>query len=316
MEKNEEIPVLVADDKTLDKIDKCPECGSTNIINDYDTKERVCGNCGYVIGTEMAQGPEWRSYTQEERQRRERAGPPLKSSSSLDLSTKIQIGPNASYEIRKLSWRQRQEGKDDTEKSLRFALYQIQKIADRLGILPDSQLREDIATIYRKARKAELLKGRTIKCVVAASFYYVFRKKKIPRTLNEIEQATEVPKIYITRTYNMIARTFDTPMPVFDPIVYVSKISEIIGISGKTQGDTIRILKEAKEKRIFSSRGPKGRAAAALYIACLQNKEEVLKGWVRRPVTQQDLANAAEISDVTLRNLYKELKQKLNLVVS
>jgi transcription initiation factor TFIIB len=327
MEKNEEIPVAVSDDKHLDETDKkCPLCGSTNIVKDYETEERVCGNCGFVLGTELAQGPEWRSYTQEERQRRERTGPPLKQSGSLDLSTKILVGPDASgkrlttktlYEIRKLSRIQNREAKGDTEKSLKFALYQIQKIADGLDIMPESQLREDIATTYRRARQAGLTIGREIKWIVAASFYYVFREKKIARTLEEIEQASDVPKKRIAHNYKVMIKTFETsmPMPISNPISYVSKIAEQIGISGKTQGKAIEIIIEAKNKRVAIAKDSRGVAACALYIACLQNHEEVLKGRIRRPVTQRELAEAAEVSEVTVRKRFKELKKGLDLKV-
>ena len=30
-------------------MEKCPECGSTCIIRDYDSGEAVCGDCGLVV---------------------------------------------------------------------------------------------------------------------------------------------------------------------------------------------------------------------------------------------------------------------------
>jgi transcription initiation factor TFIIB len=318
MEENEEVPVAVVDDKQSDvAVGKCPECGSTNIIRDYDTKELVCGNCGYVLGTEMAKGPEWRSYTKEERQQRERTGPPRKPSSSLDLSTKIQAGPYTSgkrlttealYEIRRLSRIQRQVTKKGTEGNIEFALDQIQKTADHLGIQPNSQLRDDIATVYRRARKEKSLRGVRIIIVVVASFYYVFREKKIARTLKEIEQVTGVKNKYIKKCYRLMLKEFRTTMPIDDPLLFISKIAEKIGISGKTQGRAIEIIQEAKNKRVPIGRDPKGMAAAALYIACQQNHEEVLKGTVRRPVTVAELAEAAEVSEPTVRSRKNELK--------
>ncbi|MGA3112481.1 MAG: AsnC family transcriptional regulator, partial [Candidatus Bathyarchaeia archaeon] len=49
---------------------------------------------------------------------------------------------------------------------------------------------------------------------------------------------------------------------------------------------------------------PMGLAAAALYIACLQNDERV---------TQKDVAEAAGVTEVTVRNRYKLLRTQLNL---
>jgi len=50
-----------------------------------------------------------------------------------------------------------------------------------------------------------------------------------------------------------------------------------------------------------------GLAAAALYLACLKNKEKV---------TQKDIAEAAGVTEVTVRNRYKLLKKQLKLEVS
>jgi len=40
-------------------VDKCPECGSENLVHDYDTGETVCGDCGLVVYEQMMdKGPE------------------------------------------------------------------------------------------------------------------------------------------------------------------------------------------------------------------------------------------------------------------
>jgi transcription initiation factor TFIIB len=93
-------------------------------------------------------------------------------------------------------------------------------------------------------------------------------------------------------------------MPISDPLTYVSKIAEKTRISGKTQGAAITILAEARRKRFIAGKDPKGLAAAALYIACLQKNEKT---------TQKDMAEAAGVTEVTVRNRYKELKKQLNL---
>ena len=93
-------------------------------------------------------------------------------------------------------------------------------------------------------------------------------------------------------------------MPVADPLTYVSKIAEKNGISGKTQGAAITILADAKRKRFSAGKDPMGIAAAALYIACLQSNEKI---------TQKDMADAAGVTEVTVRNRYKLLKMQLNI---
>ena len=90
-------------------------------------------------------------------------------------------------------------------------------------------------------------------------------------------------------------------MPVADSLTYVSKIAEKNRITGRTQGIAIAILADAKRKRFAAGKDPMGLAAAALYIACLQNNEKI---------TQKDIADASGVTEVTVRNRYKALKRQ------
>ena len=96
-------------------------------------------------------------------------------------------------------------------------------------------------------------------------------------------------------------------MPTTDPLTYISKIAEENGVSGKTQGAAIAILGEARRKRVVAGKDPMGMAAAALYIACVQNNEKI---------TQKEIAEASGVTEVTVRNRYKALKRQLNLEIS
>jgi transcription initiation factor TFIIB len=49
-----------------------------------------------------------------------------------------------------------------------------------------------------------------------------------------------------------------------------------------------------------------GMAAAALYIACLQNNEKI---------TQRSISEAAGVTEVTIRNRYKALIRQLNIEI-
>jgi transcription initiation factor TFIIB len=89
-------------------------------------------------------------------------------------------------------------------------------------------------------------------------------------------------------------------------LTWVSKIAEKNEISGKTQGDAIAILREARRKRFVAGKDPMGLAAAALYIACLLNNEKK---------SQKNIAEAAGVTEVTVRNRYKTLKKQLNIKV-
>ena len=108
----------------------------------------------------------------------------------------------------------------------------------------------------------------------------------------------------MARCYRLLLRELNVQMPIANPLTYVSKIAEKTGISGPTQGEAIKILHEARRKRAAAGKDPMGLAAAALYIACLLNSEKK---------TQKDIAEAAGVTEVTVRNRYKSLRRQLGI---
>ncbi len=296
-------------------VDKCPECGSSNLIHDYDTGETVCGDCGLVLYEQMMdKGPEWRAFTQEEKASRSRVGVPTSYSvhdkglstaisqvdrdafgRKLPLSTRLQM-----WRLRK--WQIRSRVHSSIDRNLAQAMAELDRLSDKVYIPPP--IKEKAAVTYRKALDKGLVRGRSIAAIAAAALYAACRGSGTPRTLREIAEASLVDKKDVARCYRLLLRELDVHMPIADPLTYVSKIAERTGISGKTQGIAIGILREARKKRAAAGKDPMGLAAAALYIACLKNNEKK---------TQKDIAEAAGVTEVTVRNRYKTLKKQLDL---
>lgn len=296
-------------------VDKCPECGSLNLVHDYDTGETVCGDCGLVLYEQMMdKGPEWRAFTQEEKASRSRVGVPTSYSvhdkglstaisqvdrdafgRKLPLSTRLQM-----WRLRK--WQIRSRVHSSIDRNLAQAMAELDRLSDKVYIPPP--IKEKAAVTYRKALDKGLVRGRSIAAIAAAALYAACRGSGTPRTLREIAEASLVDKKDVARCYRLLLRELEVHMPIADPLTYVSKIAERTGISGKTQGLAIQILREARNKRAAAGKDPMGLAAAALYIACLQNNEKK---------TQKDIAEAAGVTEVTVRNRYKTLKKQLML---
>ena len=295
--------------------DKCQECGSTNLVHDYDSGETVCSNCGLVLHEQMMdKGPEWRAFTQEEKNSRSRVGVPTSYSvhdkglstaigrvdrdafgRKLPLSTRLQM-----WRLRK--WQIRSRVHSSVDRNLAQAMAELDRLADKLYI--PGPIKEKAAVIYRKSLEKGLVRGRSIAAIAAAALYAACRTSETPRTLREIAEASLVDKKDVARCYRLLLRELDMQMPIADPMTYLSKIAERTGISGQTQGKAIKILIEAKKRRAASGKDPMGLAAAALYIACLQSNEKK---------TQKDIAEAAGVTEVTVRNRYKSLKRQLDL---
>jgi transcription initiation factor TFIIB len=264
----------------------------------------------------MDKGPEWRAFTQEEKASRSRVGMPTSYSISdkglsttisqvdrdafgrkLPISTRLQM-----WRLRK--WQIRSRVHSSTDRNLAQAMTEIERLSSKISVSPP--IKEKAAVAYRKALDKGLVRGRSINSIAAAALYVACRKSGSPRTLNEIAKASLVDKKDVSRCYRLLLQELDFHIPLADPLTYVSKIAEKTGISGKTQGTAITILREARQKRFSSGKDPMGLAAAALYIACLKNTEKS---------TQKDIAEAAGVTEVTVRNRYKDLKKRLNLEI-
>lgn len=295
--------------------DKCPECESINLIKDYDIGEVVCTSCGYVISDEMHdRGPEWRAFTREEKEERSRVGIPTSYSvhdkglsTSIDrvdrdaygrklpLSTRIQM-----WRLRK--WQIRSRVHASVDRNLAQAMTELGRLSDKVSA--PAAVQEKAAVIYRKALDEGLVRGRSIAAISAASLYAACRITGTPRTLNEVSKASLVEKKDVSRCYRLLLKELEISVPIADPLTYLTKIGDKADIPGYIQAQAVKIIKEAKEKHISAGKDPMGLDAAALYIACRQAGDKK---------TQKDIAEAADVTEVTVRNRFKTLKSQLKL---
>jgi transcription initiation factor TFIIB len=299
------------------KIQRCAECGSNRLMRDYECAEIVCMNCGFVVAAKLTdQGPEWRAFDAEQRAKRARAGAPLTFTiHDKGLSTMIdwhdrdvygkRIAPNQKAQIYRLrKWQRRIRVSDATERNLAFALSEISKTANNLN-LPKNIL-ETASVIYRKAVKERLIRGRSIQGVTAAAIYVACRQCGVARTLDEIAQASTVTKKEVGRSYRFLIKELDYFIPPLKPSQYITKFSNQLTMQGKVEEIAHKILTAAKEMKLTSGRGPTGIAAAASYIASVLTGERK---------TQREIAEIAQVTEVTIRNRYKELVERLQFVI-
>jgi len=295
------------------KIQTCPECHSTRLMRDYECAEIVCMNCGFVLAAKITdRGPEWRAFDYEQRAKRTRVGAPLTYtihdkglSTMIDWHDRDVYGKSLSpgqkaqvYRLRK--WQRRIRVSDATERNLAFALSEITKIANNLN-LPKSIL-ETASVIYRKAVKERLIRGRSIQGVTAAAIYLACRQCALARTLEEIAQASSVNKKEVGRSYRFLIKELNYSIPPLRPSQYITKFSNQLTMQGKVEEIAHKILGAAKELKLTSGRGPTGIAAAASYIASVLTGERK---------TQREIAEIAQVTEVTIRNRYKELVERL-----
>ena len=297
---------------------KCPECGSTKLRSDETKGEIICEKCGLIVNEDMVDlGKEWRSFDSDQFETRARTGSPKKyvklnkglvtmiDRKGRDLRGNKLSSKSKAQMYRLIKWHKRASVSSSMERNLSIALTEMRRVASYLNI-PES-LVEAAALLYRKTVEKGLIRGRLIEAVVSAILYTVCRTYHVPRTLNEMAEASGLTKKEIGRTYRFLVRELKLDVPLTNPIHYIPRFASELNLSGEVQEKGREIIKKAIDQGLISGRGPTGVAAAAVYIAGL------LKGERR---TQKEVANVAGVTEVTIRNRYRELKKELDIEVA
>lgn len=156
--------------------------------------------------------------------------------------------------------------------------------------------------VYSAALDKGIVHGRPISAFMAAAIYVACRETGTPRNLKDIERATSVKRYSIARCYRLLVGELGLKMPVADPVQCVARIASEAGIAERTRRRAASALRQAGRSEAFAGKDPMSLAAAAVYLACVENGEGR---------TQRDIADAANLTEVTVRIRYRGLRRHL-----
>ena len=289
----------------------CPRCGKKAQITDSETGEIFCSGCGFVLSERLEDyGPERRSFSDDKTNKgRTGVGTSL-TMHDMGLSTIIDpinrdaTGKPLSQSMKKTLkrlriWDSRSQS-EPIDRNFRQAFSELYRLKDKLA-LSDSVV-EKAAYIYRKALEKKLVRGRSISGMMGSALYAACREVGTPRNLKDIADAMNIKKGDLAVCYRKLVQELELRVPVVDSVQNVARIASKIGISEKTKRHAIEILKKAEESKISAGKNPMSLAATALYISSVIMGENH---------TQKDFAQAANITEVTIRNRHKELLDML-----
>lgn len=301
----------------VDENTRCPECNCRHLTKAYDRGELVCEGCGLVINEQLIdQGPEWRAFDFDQIEKRTRTGPPM-TYTIHDKGLSTEIGwknkdaygksiPHRNraqfYRLRKLQRRTRIS--NAVERNLTTAMIELERITSAMGL--PRNVREMAASTYRNAMNKNMIRGRRVEAVVAATVYFACRQSGIPRTLNEIASFSKSEKKEIGRTYRFLAKKLKLKLLPTHPEDYISRFCSKLGLSSKAQAKVTEIIRDASNKKLTSGKGPIGITAAAIYVAAIICNEKR---------AQKEIAEVTGVTDVTIRKRCRELVSKLDIKI-
>ena len=284
-------------------LERCPACNKTSLVVDQTSGELLCSICGIVISENRESvDPEWRSFANDGADKSRVGSGTSITIHDMGLSTMIgaankdATGKPLSATMKKSidrlrTWNTRSQVNSSSDKNLRQALSEMDKLKDKLS-LTDAVI-EKAAYIYRKANEKKLVKGRSIHGLVASCIYAACRDTQTPRTLDDVADGINVRRKDVARCYRLIFRELDLKVPIADPVNGVSRIASEAGLGEKTKRKAIALLNKAKKFGMVAGKDPMGLAAAALYLACISDGGNT---------TQRNISNASGVTEVTIRN--------------
>lgn len=291
----------------------CNNCNTSRLVTDSTIGEIICFSCGCVVSEHADErGAERRLFS--DSLDNTRTGPGLSPrmhdyglSTVIGMQNRDSIGKSLSANAiqtfdRLRKWDSRSQTKNSSDKSLRSALQELDKVKSKLG-LSDTVI-ERASIFYRKASERNLIRGRTVKGIAAACLYASCKDLEHPRTLLEIAQQIEISRKDVAKSYRLLFRELEFLVFVSDPIKSISKIASKIGLSEKTERKAASILDAAHEADIVAGKNPEIMAAAAIYAACVITGENK---------SQHVISVAANVSSVSIRNRISEFREKLNI---
>ena len=312
------------------------QINNTNIITDPETSELICSNCGLVISTERVQEtrPEWHYFDHDSpNNNRIRTGMPTSlARHDMGLSTIIgrtdrdytgnRIATSVKSTIDKLRVLDyRTQLYSATDRSLKKAFSELDILKDKLA-LPDSVV-EKTAYIYRKAQQRGMIRGRTVSAMLAAAIYIACREIRVGKTLKDIAEGSNVKPKILSQSYRILLTELDIKTPMLDPMKCITKITSKMKLNERITRQAMSIMYEAIKKEATTGKDPMGLASAVLYIAYTNNnirgsdissKRRDANNENTNNRSQTSFAQAAGVTDVTLRHTIKDLKSRLVLL--
>ena len=312
------------------------QINNTNIITDHKTSELICSNCGLVISTERVQEsrPEWHYFDHgSPNNYRIRTGMPTSlARHDMGLSTIIgrtdrdytgnRITTSVKSSIDKLRILDyRTQLYSATDRGLKKAFSELDILRDKLA-LPDSVV-EKTAYIYRKAQQRGMIRGRTVSAMLAAAIYIACREIRIGKTLKDIAEGSNVKEKILSQSYRILLTELDIKTPMLDPMRCVTKIASKMKLNERITRQAMSIMYEALKKEAATGKDPMGLASAVLYMAYANNNirgSDISRKRIdannENPGnrSQTSFAQAAGVTDVTLRHTIKDLKGRLVLL--
>lgn len=279
----------------------CPECQGRLQADDCET---ICAQCGLVVDEHSIDpGPEWRSFDDDDTNPKRTGAPLTRSRHDRGLSTEIGYASRVKGRKRRQIARMRRQHKrtqiqSKAERNRVYAFTEIRRLVSALD-LPE-HIRDQSCVLFESAQDENLLQGRSLEGFAAAVVYATCRTAALSRTVTEVCGAAKATRDELDAAYDAMNRELGLPTGPIDPREYLARFASELDVPADIEQRARAFATHVHEEGITSGRNPGGVAAACLYTAA---KREGYR------LTQQEAADVADVTPVTIRSTYTDLAE-------
>lgn len=288
----------------------CKRCkAKDSIIEDYQSGERVCENCGLVYEENIIADEDEKRTFQDDEHEIHRVGPPVKPIYGNELGTDLLIVQNGKKKIIKTY---------SKHNKIQRNYSKIQKF---LSQATENQLIIEITKeLYDQVSKNMKMQGRNIKLIIMSLLYYAYRKQQCAKTFKEIVEMFGIEDIkekHIKRTFNKLKYYINEPnideheTNLINEMNLVEKNYVESFVGDNKERFKLKLLSEEiidnlHKGTFLEGKSPKTIAGLSLFLSCKLLNDNL----------SEDKEFFSKFSNKnTLKKSFKEIKDSLEIII-
>jgi len=131
---------------------------------------------------------------------------------------------------------------------------------------------------------------------LAPAIYVACRQMEVPRTLEDIVAISNIKRKSIAKCYRQIIFELVLKLPIVENTKCIARVANRVSVSERTKHRAISLMNDVVESGFSAGKDPMVLAATVVYASCIGTSEQK---------SQIDVANIAYVTDVTIRNRFK-----------
>jgi transcription initiation factor TFIIIB Brf1 subunit/transcription initiation factor TFIIB len=252
-----------------------------NFIKDIPSGQIVCNTCGLVREMKLI-SMNWSISRDVNVKNNSNRKTNSSNISNLNLKRALKLDRNKTWKSQKID----------------IGTKEIKRLVAHYGL--SGHVFERSEYLFLKTTKMNSFRIHNVRLTAQVCFFYAAKINSHPIDLEEIIKEFDFSSKLAYRYYYLLMNELALPKPIINPAPMIPQLCSKLELGISTVKKAFKILHLYLEQCNTSGLNSIGIVAGVVYLACLQE---------RIPRSQQQVAKKANISDITLRSRYKEIKK-------